>query len=61
MTLTSKVGLDRQADVLATLKRALNRTCGVRPFQINCITLMRQDDTKATFRVIDQTALQAAR
>jgi hypothetical protein len=61
MTLTSKVRPDRRDIVLAALQKALSRTCGDRPILIDRITLMRQDDTKATFRVIDQTALQAAR
>jgi hypothetical protein len=61
MTLTSKVSLDRRDDVLAALQMAFNRTCGGRPIQIDRITLMRQDDTTATFRVINQAALQAAR
>jgi hypothetical protein len=61
MTLTSQVGVDQRDHVLATLQKALRRTCKQRALAIERISLVRQNDENTQFRVIEQATLRAAR
>jgi hypothetical protein len=61
MTLTGKVELDRRDDVLATLRKALGRSCKDHILEVERISLMRQNDANSSFRVIEQATLRAAR
>ena len=61
MTLTGKVDVERRDDVLATLRKALGRSCKDRTLEIERISLMRQGDADSSFRVIEQATLRAAR
>jgi hypothetical protein len=61
MTLTSRVDRERRDDVLATLQKALGRTCKDRALAIERISLVRQNDANAPFRVIEQATLRVAR
>jgi len=61
MTLTSQVGVDQRDHVLATLQKALRRTCKQRALAIERISLVRQNDENTQFRVIEQATLRAPR
>jgi hypothetical protein len=61
MTLTSRVDRERRDDVLATLQKALGRTCKDRALAIERISLVRQNDANTPFRVIEQATLRVAR
>jgi hypothetical protein len=61
MTLTSQVDVDQRDHVLATLQKALRRTCKQRALAIERISLVRQNDENTQFRVIEQATLRAAR
>jgi hypothetical protein len=61
MTLTSKVVSERRDEVLTTLQKALKHSCADRAIAIEQISLMRQNDEKSWFRVIEQASLRPAR
>ena len=60
LTLTGKIRSDRCEEVLASLRRTFDRTCGSQPIAIDRLALMRQDDRNANFRVILQAPLMPA-
>jgi hypothetical protein len=60
MTLTGRVPAERRDDVLAVMRGVFARMCGDGPIAIDRLTLLRQDDEHARFRVIRQAELAPA-
>ena len=54
MTLTGHLAVDRRAAIHALLRQAFAQACGVRPIVLDRLTLVRQDQADAPFRVVAQ-------
>src|SRR5262245_32350237 len=58
MTLATKIPVGRQDEVVTALERAFAHACGDHPVAIDRLSLLKQDDAQARFRVICQAALK---
>ena len=59
-TLTGPVAPDRHEHILDGLRQEFGRTCEGQPVAIDRIALLRQDNPRAAFRIIDEATLLAA-
>lgn len=55
MTLTGRIAADRRAAIHAHLREAFAKACGSHPIVLDRLTLVRQDNPDAPFRVVAQT------
>jgi putative phosphonate metabolism protein len=60
LTLTGRLGVDRQAAVVPFLRERFAAACGTQPLRIDRIALLRQDRPDARFLVIRHAAIGAA-
>jgi Protein of unknown function (DUF1045) len=60
LTLTGRLGVDRQSAVLSYLRDRFAAVCGAQPLRIDRIALLRQDRPDARFLVIRHAAIGAA-